>query len=280
MKKIISIKGPYSSENLGDFAMLISTIKILNEIGDFEYNIYTSTIDELLPSLNEDFNKAKNIKLTSSKFKFFNSILKSKLVLYGGGSQIVRKRNPLPLLSTVLFSKIFGKKILIYSVDGNYFSGLYKLAIKLSDGIIFRVPAHYEKSKIFTKKAYLLPDIAVPYFLNIVNSSKRKKGGEKYLCHSSTFFNKNIVYEKRGYKNIQQETMYEKRTTKYFLNLFLKAKKIISFHYHTLLFCHLAKIKSTSLQKNKNKHKSIKYFSVKDYSNTKGEYIKILKNYL
>lgn len=281
MTKKISIKGPYASENLGDYAMLISTLKILNKMGNFEYNIYTKTIDKLMPSLKDEFKDIKNINLIPSKFNFLKGILKSKLVLYGGGSQIVKKRTPFPLLLTVAVSKLFRKKILIYSVDGSYLSFLYKLAIKWSDGIIFRVPEHYNKCKKINKNTYLLPDIAVLYFFDIINMPNIKKNrNKKYLCHSKCFFNKNLFYKKNKFESIQQETPYKLLTKDYFKNLYINAKEVVSFHYHTLLFCHLANIKSTSLQDKTKKHESINKFKDNDYKNTEKNYRSIFRHFL
>jgi hypothetical protein len=280
MKNKITIKGPYASENLGDYAMLISTLKTLDELGEFDYNIYTTTKKNLFPSIHEEFGSKENIKLISNKIRFFLELINSKLILYGGGSQITKSRNPLPLLFTVLVSKCFWKKILIYSVDGDYFSFLYRTAIKLSDGIIFRVPEHYEKSKKITEKTYLLPDIATPYFLNIIKKNKRKKADKKFLCHQENFFNENPVFFEKGFSNIQQETKFSKIATKYYLNLYKNAKEVISFHYHTLLFCHLANIKNETLQPNTFKHQSVKKFQKKDYFQAKNKYKNIFLAFL
>jgi len=66
----------------------------------------------------------------------------------------------------------------------------------------------------------------------------------------------------------------------YFKRFYLYAKVCFSFHYHTLLFCRLADIKTISLQKPNPKHNSIYEFKKKEYTKCLHNYCKILEKFL
>jgi hypothetical protein len=286
------IKGPYSSKNFGDYLMLVSMLNLLQQQGkDLNYYIYTTTYDSLKKTIMEEFDGPSREKMHFFKgaINFFINFLRSKIIFFGGGSQIVKRRSPWQILALAILSRLFMKKFFCCSIDGDYFSYWYRLALKLSKAVIFRVPEHYKQSKQFLKNSYLLPDIGSIYFLDLINRTKYlgQKKDKKYLCYSKNSdaidYNETNDLVRSGFIPIAQDFEGQNNADtsmkSYFLTI-LGANQVVSYHYHTLLLCHLAGIPYLSTKPYMLKHKSIAKFTKQEYSLSKKAYSYLFASFL
>jgi len=147
--------GPYSTYNLGDIVLLIGILKTIEKI--YKKNVklltFSSTKKFLLKYLKE-VNLSKNIELQiiSNKIIFLFYFLFSKCLVIGGGSLLVKKRNPWKYILLLLLSKLSRKKTMLLSVDTDCIDSKFKLIVRLSEQVVVRNKFTYQICKKYYKK--------------------------------------------------------------------------------------------------------------------------------
>jgi hypothetical protein len=114
-----------------------------------------------------------------------------------------------------------------------------------------------------------------------------QKKDKKYLCYSKNSdaidYNETNDLVRSGFIPIAQDFEGQNNADtsmkSYFLTI-LGANQVVSYHYHTLLLCHLAGIPYLSTKPYMLKHKSIAKFTKQEYSLSKKAYSYLFASFL
>lgn len=226
----IVLVGPYNSDNVGDFAMLFGFIIKLSRAKciDKIYILTNKNKGWLLNLIKKELKYIENKdiidKISVVNYRKLLFLLKPKKVwIFGGGTillpSILSGKNIIILVKYFflpLLVRIMGNKVIFYSVDG-FPSFLAKIA-----SIFGKV---YTRSYILHKKYNykLILDVAKYYFNYLLNIYFKR-------C------NKIRIFQRTDENNpdINKYNPHE-----FYYNILVK-RDIITYRYHTALFCILA----------------------------------------
>lgn len=174
--KSISIIGYYGAGNLGDELLLKSTINLIESLGSFQINIFSSDTD----STQQDYPHC-NIFDKFSLWELISGIAQSEIIVFGGGSIFQDKssfKSCFYYFAVSLITKLFGEKLVLLGQGiGPFKSGLAKLlteyAIQMADQISVRDSESYEFAKAWNSSTKLAPDLV--WTLNEPNQTPKEK---------------------------------------------------------------------------------------------------------
>ncbi len=189
MKNVL-VSGYIGFGNFGDEAIFCALSKHLKSLG-FNVRAFSSDPKKTKKDFDVETYNFKNLK------EIFKAILKTDILISGGGSLLQNKTSNFSLLYylfIVFLAKIFSKKVMVFSqgiepINGKFFEFLLKIALKLCDFISVRDFKSLSYLKSLKINAHLTSDPVYSLIENI-KKEENKEG---------------LIIQLREFKGLEEE---------------------------------------------------------------------------
>lgn len=166
--KLVICRTRFADNNIGERLILHSILERLTAVSDVHITVLSDT-----PELTE---KVHGVRVTDCSLRHYyqaiRDIRNSDLVLWGGGNMLQEQFSYLHIpfaAKDLLLAKIFGKKILIYGVEGGPIVSkmgkfMARIVVRSADMLAARNIQSYQIAKALGAKDHLLFLTEDPHF--------------------------------------------------------------------------------------------------------------------